>query len=144
MNSRPPAIQWSDKLATGIEEIDSQHHYLINAINEAREALIERRNLGRIEPITKDLLAYAIFHFDTEEELMRNYGYDREAGADAGLHHQEHRDFSARVIAIRDALNEGLPVAAEDLVSFLENWLIGHIMQTDQKLAAFIRRKRGS
>lgn len=143
MTPRPPAIQWSDKLATGVEEIDSQHRYLINAINNAREALIERRDLERIGPLTKDLLAYAIFHFDTEEDLMREYGYDREAGADAAAHHQEHRDFSARVIAIRDALNEGLPVAAEDLVGFLENWLIGHIMQTDQKFGAFVRGKRG-
>lgn len=143
MTSRHPAIHWSDKLATGVEEIDSQHRYLINAINDAREALIERRDLARIGPITKDLLAYAIFHFETEEDLMAEYGYEREAGPDAAAHHQEHRDFSARVIAIRDALNEGLPVAAEDLVGFLENWLIGHIMQTDQKFGAFVRGKRG-
>lgn len=144
MNPHPPAIQWSDRLATGVDEIDSQHRYLINAINAAREALVERHDLGRIEPITKDLLAYAIFHFDTEEDLMHEYAYDREAGADASQHHQEHRDFSARIIAIRDALNEGQPVAPEDLVSFLENWLIGHIMKTDQKLGAFIRGKRGA
>lgn len=142
MTSRHPAIHWSDELATGVEEIDSQHRYLINAINDAREALIEHHDLTRIGPITKDLLAYAIFHFETEEDLMREYGYDREAVPDAAAHHQEHRDFSARVIAIRDALNEGLPVAAEDLIDFLENWLIGHIMQTDQKFGAFARGKR--
>lgn len=143
MKTSHSALRWSDKLATGIDEIDSQHRYLIGAIDEARETLLERRDLSRIGPLTKDLLAYAIFHFETEEDLMRQYGYDREAGADAGQHHQEHRDFSARVIAVRDALAAGQTVAPEILIEFLENWLIGHIMQTDQKLGAFLREKRG-
>lgn len=144
MNHSPITLEWTEKLATGIEEIDSQHRYLISAIKAASEELIEKHDLSRIGQITKDLLAYAIFHFETEEDLMQEYGYSLGAAADAERHHQEHRDFSAKVIAVRDALNAGQPVAPEDLIAFLENWLVGHIMATDQLLGAFIREKRGA
>lgn len=141
MNSPHPIVAWNEALVTGIEEVDQQHRYLIHAINDARIELIEKNNLGKLEQITKDLLAYAIFHFETEEDLMSAHDYATAAAADAERHHREHREFSAKVVAVRDALSAGHEVSADSVLSFLEDWLIKHIMQTDQLLGAFIRQK---
>lgn len=143
MNILDTPLQWTDTLATGVEEIDSQHHYLLHAINQAREELLEANALDRLEPITRELLAYALFHFETEETLMEEYGYPAAEAADAERHCREHRDFSASVLKFREALNREEEVSVEALLQFLEHWLIEHIMQTDQQLGRFIREKRG-
>lgn len=137
-------IEWRAELETGVPEIDRQHRYLVEAINNANLRLRDDPEVDQVEQITKDLLGYAIYHFETEEDLMQQYGYAAAAGADAALHQKQHRDFSASVIAVRDRLREGQPISREELLSFLNGWLLNHIMNTDQKLGAFIRQKRGA
>jgi hemerythrin len=46
------------------------------------------------------------------------------------------------VVAVREGLKSGTPISREDLLSFLNGWLVGHIMNTDKKLAAFILGQR--
>jgi hemerythrin-like metal-binding protein len=134
-------IEWTDKLATGVAEIDRQHRYLVDAINDANYKLTNFPDPKLIEQITKDLLGYAIYHFETEEDLMRQHGYADEQTVDAAVHQKQHRDFSAQVIAVRDTLRSGNQVSIQDLLGFLNSWLVNHIMNTDQLLAAFIRNK---
>jgi hemerythrin len=135
-------IDWNDQLVTGVAEIDKQHRFLVDSINEANGLLMADQDIKLVERITKDLLGYAIYHFETEEELMRQYAYRNEAAGDAELHLRQHRDFSVKVIAVRDALRAGRSISREDLLGFLNSWLINHIMNTDQRLGAFIKGKR--
>ena len=72
-NSEP--IQWSDALLTGVAEIDRQHRILVDTLNEARVKLTVETDDPLFEQITRDLLAYAIYHFNTEEQLMQQFGY---------------------------------------------------------------------
>lgn len=142
MKARYDPIEWNKKLLTGVSEIDSQHKILVDAINEANIRLMEDRDIKLVEQMTKDLLSYAIFHFETEEELMQQYGYDSESGDDAKLHQKQHREFSSQVLAVRNGLRDGKEISREDLLAFLNSWLVSHIMNTDQHLGAFIKRKR--
>jgi len=135
-------IEWNDSLLTGVDEIDRQHRILVNSINEANVRLMEDHDIALIEQITKDLLSYAIYHFETEEDLMREYGYNAESAADNELHLKQHREFSAQVVAVRDGLRDGKSISREDLLAFLNGWLVNHIMNTDQRLGEFIRQKR--
>lgn len=137
-------IEWNEKLLTGVTEIDSQHKILVDAINDANSRLMEDHDIKLVEQITKDLLSYAIFHFETEEDLMQQYGYDGESTEDAQLHQKQHREFSSQVLAVRDGLRDGKEISREDLLAFLNGWLISHIMNTDQRLGAFIKQKRNT
>ena len=137
-------IEWNEKLLTGVTEIDSQHKILVDAINDANSRLMEDHDIKLVEQITKDLLSYAIFHFETEEDLMQQYGYDGESAEDAQLHQKQHREFSSQVLAVRDGLRDGKEISREDLLAFLNGWLISHIMNTDQRLGAFIKQKRNT
>jgi hemerythrin-like metal-binding protein len=136
-------IEWNEKLLTGVTEIDSQHKILVDAINDANSRLMEDHDIKLIEQITKDLLSYAIFHFETEEDLMLQYDYDGESAEEAQLHQKQHREFSTQVLAVRDGLRDGKEISREDLLAFLNGWLISHIMNTDQRLGAFLKQKRG-
>ena len=54
----------------------------------------------------------------------------------------EHRRFSERVVALRKAARMGEPGAKAALLSFLEDWLVNHIMTVDKRLGQFILGKR--
>lgn len=134
-------IEWNESLITGIAEIDRQHRVLVNTLNEANAKLAESLNVAVAEQITKDLLSYAIYHFETEEDLMHDSSYQAASAAEAALHQQQHREFSREVVAVREGLKQGKQIAREELLSFLNNWLINHIQNTDMKLAAHLRKQ---
>ncbi|MDO9138937.1 MAG: bacteriohemerythrin [Methylobacter sp.] len=127
-------IVWDERLVTGIDKIDGQHQILINLFNEANTQLTADNSAEFLEHITRDLLSYALYHFETEEQLMQQYGYVD----DAATHIQQHRSFSAKVVAVRNDIKAGVLISREDLLSFLNRWLIDHIFNTDKRLADFL------
>jgi hemerythrin-like metal-binding protein len=131
-------IEWSDALCTGVDEIDRQHRILVQVLGEAEALLAEERHGRRFEQIFRDLLAYAIYHFETEEELMRRHGYDRAGQAAADAHLAQHRGFSERVVALRAEARHNDRASREALVAFLRDWLVNHITTTDRILGRFI------
>jgi hemerythrin len=135
-------LVWSDSFSIGVVEIDEQHRILVNTLNEANSRLAKDSSAELLEQITRDLLSYALYHFETEEGLMQQYGYSAEAGTDAEIHLQQHRSFSSKVVSIRNELKAGILISREDLLSFLNGWLVNHILNTDKKLGAFIVAKR--
>lgn len=131
-------ILWNDSYLTGIDRIDEQHKVLVNTLNEANARLSSHVTRPLLEQITRDLLSYALYHFETEELLMREYGYAEHSAAEQAQHLQEHRGFSQQVVTLRDGLRDGNLVTREALLAFLNNWLLNHILNTDKKLAAFL------
>jgi len=142
MTASQPLV-WNDSYATGVAEIDEQHMILVHTLNEAGVRLVKDASLESLEQITQDLLSYALYHFETEEELMQKYGYADGPPEEAARHLEQHRAFSAKVVAVREGLKAGTLISPDDLLGFLNNWLVNHILNTDKKLGAFIVAKRG-
>jgi hemerythrin-like metal-binding protein len=139
-----PQLVWNESLMTGVPEIDEQHMILVHTLNQAAEKLSRDAGLEVLEPITRDLLSYALYHFDTEEDLMQHYGYDAAVHEDAKLHLEQHRSFSAKVVTVRENLKLGILIPPNDLIEFLNGWLVNHILNTDKRLASFIIAKRAA
>jgi hemerythrin-like metal-binding protein len=135
----PTAIEWNAALETGVAEIDSQHRFLVDVFNRACTWLHQEGATQRFDEITRDLLGYAIFHFEAEEGLMLQSGYDAD---DTARHLQTHRDFSARLVEARAGLRGDDTAARIALLQFLGDWLAGHIRGTDRQLAAHVLRVR--
>jgi hemerythrin-like metal-binding protein len=144
MASVQQLLAWDESFATGVAEIDEQHMILVHTLNDASTRLADAAGNEQLERITQDLLAYALYHFETEETLMQEYGYEESAAQDAARHLEQHRAFSAKVVAVRDSLKAGNPVAPADLLAFLNQWLVNHILNTDKRLGAFIVAKRAA
>jgi len=144
MASVQELLVWNDSYATGVTEIDEQHMILVHTLNEASERLAIESTAETLGEITQDLLSYALYHFDTEEELMQQYGYQAGSADDAQLHLEQHRSFSSKVVSVREGLKTGVLIAPEALIGFLNDWLVNHIQNTDKRLARFILDKRGS
>ena len=137
-------LSWNDGFATGVAEIDEQHMILVHTLNEAAVKLAVDAHPGQIEQITQDLLAYALYHFETEEALMQEYGYEEDARPDWTLHLEQHRSFSAKVVEVREGIKGGNPITPEELLAFLNSWLVNHILNTDKRLGAFIVSRRSA
>lgn len=135
-------LVWNDSYATGVTEIDEQHMILVHTLNEAGVTLVQNCNQESLEQITQDLLSYALYHFDTEEALMQEYDYPSADGSLDTLHHEQHRAFSAKVVAVREGIKSGNLISADELLGFLNNWLVNHILHTDKHLGAFVSAKR--
>ncbi len=138
----PAPLVWNDSLITGVAEIDEQHHILVHILNEAGEKLSHGASLDDYEAITHELLSYALYHFETEEALMQEYGYAQDEAPDANRHEAEHRSFTQQVLAVREQLKAGILTPPDILMAFLNDWLLRHIMLTDKRLAAFILARR--
>jgi hemerythrin len=135
------SLEWSDALLTGVDEMDQQHRLLVDMVLQARAGLDGRTASALFEQITRDLLAYAIYHFATEERLMRQHDFAAAYPEEARRHVEEHRGFSARVVSLRVQGRSGSPKSSADLVAFLEGWLVNHIMVVDPPLARHIRSR---
>lgn len=128
-------IVWNASLMTGVEVIDEQHKILVNMINEASDRLSEQSGREVLEQIVLDLMGYALYHFDTEEELMIENQYDELA---KNQHFHEHRTFSTTVSELQQDIRQGKLISREDILTFLNHWLINHILHTDQQLGQFL------
>lgn len=137
-------LVWNDTYMTGVKEIDEQHMILVHTLNEAHTTLKKDNKIETLEQITQDLLSYALYHFETEEELMQEYGFQEVSEDNAHEHLEQHRAFSEKVVGIRDGLKTETPIAPEELLDFLQQWLLNHILNTDMKLADFILKARSN
>lgn len=125
----------TDSMKTGVAGIDEEHLILVNMLNMAGEQLTDGSGRMQLEEIIRDLLSYALYHFDNEEELMLESHYPdvlREK------HFQEHRKFSAAVARLQQDLSDGKQVSRDELLGFLKAWLVNHILDTDKQLGEFL------
>ena len=135
------AFVWSDRFASGIDSVDSQHQELFRIINQVGELLVRSDGVtaASSEALIKKLADYARFHFTDEERVMI------EGGLDPGYiesHKKIHQAFTEQVVSMwKDRADMADP--AKTLYGFLSAWLVYHILGEDQKIAHQIKHIRG-
>jgi len=131
-----PLIQWSDDLSVGVREIDAQHKKLIGHINTLHDAMREQKVSDVFGTVLADLAAYSLYHFKTEEEYMKKFGYPGYF-----THKKEHDTFVAKVTGVRKDLSEnGIKRPMETMI-FLRNWLTNHIQKSDKQYTTHFNGK---
>ena len=61
-------IEWNASYITGIDLIDSQHKILINKANKLNNCIQEFNFSNNLKILLDELLEYAFYHFEIEEE----------------------------------------------------------------------------
>ncbi len=120
-------FSWDSSFETGNSMIDQQHLRLVDLINELADALAGQVGDTVPDRIHRQLLDYTRYHFSSEEKLMRASGIDEESFQ---RHRQKHQEF-IRSIDLENATVQRHP---EDLLSYLMDWLISHILDTDREM----------
>ncbi|MDP1526476.1 MAG: bacteriohemerythrin [Rhodocyclaceae bacterium] len=124
-------LTWTNTLSIGIRQIDLQHQELIELINALEAAHASGQRQAALEEVLPKLSAYVLFHFATEEAMM-----PRTLGDHAERHRLQHQVFTERVEALRSMPPERIDLA--ELIAYLKQWLVEHIMKTDRELARLI------
>jgi len=133
------ALQWSDTLASGSSEIDTQHKELFTRVNSLLVA-VDKGTTGREEvaKIVQYLTDYVVFHFGNEEKYMAKYNY-----SSATAHKAQHEQFVRTFLKLKDRLMmEGInPPLAQEVKDLCVDWLVNHIKYSDRALGMYLKMK---
>lgn len=123
-------FQLKKEYLTGIDSIDEQHRKLFEIANHAYELLNDEfipDKYDNIIEVIKELKAYAVQHFADEEAYMESIDYKRRFS-----HKIEHVEFVEKVNGIDlDEIDENQEQIILDLLNFLTDWLVHHILEND-------------
>ncbi len=129
-------IIWNENFSVGVKEIDEQHKHLIHLMNK----LIDMKDVSVDSEVISDALdemtKYADEHFKKEEEYMEEYGYP-----ELETHREQHKDFRKKTVKFcmeAMAYKKSIPV---DILEFLRNWWINHILKTDMGYKEFFNAR---
>ncbi len=126
---------WHEKYATGVRSIDADHRRIF-AIVEGLEARIKAGiNVDEVMGVAHELVLYIGEHFDREELYMRSAGYPN-----LPRHKAAHEDLREVVFGLGRIYDEDpASISPDKLLSFLERWLVQHIVTHDFEMAKFFR-----
>ena len=122
----------------GITKIDQEHDRLFELANQAYALLHDEKLQDKrqdIIHIMSELISYAQTHFSHEEAYMHEIRYaNREA------HIAQHRQFEAKLSEVDFNVLEASTIddqvdVLRDLLNFLGDWLINHIISEDMRFA---------
>ena len=124
---------WNENLSVGIDIIDEHHRYLLDLINDLYEVVINKRGAREVARLIKALDAYAKVHFRSEEMMMEHYKFE-------GIKRQElqHHAFEAKIREFYEELHVNPLVAQFDVLSYLRDWLVHHILVEDTQLRSLV------
>ena len=121
-----PLLTWSSSLATGVSEIDSQHKKLIAIANRLNEAMQTGAGQQTIGNLLDELIEYTASHFGYEDGLMKRHGV-----SGVPNHQEQHAKLVEGVLVHQARFKQGEALGSE-VMSFLRDWLVNHILKTDK------------
>ena len=126
-------VTWNERYSVGIPSIDAQHRRLIDLTNELYSAFLAGEANQVLERILEGVDDYTTSHFTAEEQLMRKHRFPRYA------HHKaEHDKLLAHVKYLREASRTGKAMLTQEVLAFLQHWLLSHIIGIDKKYSAHL------
>ena len=131
-------LQWKEEYEVGVAEIDEQHQKLIDIANRVYELMRNELALDKYDQIVEilqELKEYTVYHFHFEEGLMQKVRYKKRFS-----HKILHQNFLAQVEAVDlSAVDENQDAYLVQIMDFIANWLIEHIVGEDKKVGQSVR-----
>ncbi len=129
-------LKWSDRYSVQIVEIDEQHKKLINLINEMYDAMQDGKGREIIDTVIDEFVDYTVYHFKTEERLLRQHGYPNYDD-----HKEMHDHIAKKARDLKKNLDKGNKPSNIDVMLLMTNWLNTHILEEDRKYVPHIASK---
>ena len=131
-----PLMSWKNEYSVNVALIDQQHKKLIDLLNQMYDALKAQRGKEALKTVLTDLVNYTDGHFQTEERLMQTHRYP---GYES--HKLEHQMLVKKVKDFQKEFVAGGSSVSIEVMSFLRDWLNGHILGTDKQYASHFASK---
>lgn len=125
--------EMKDEYLTGIEFIDNEHRRLFEIANEVYELSVNEfiaDKYDNIKDVLRELREYTKLHFTHEEEYMKSINYKKMFSQII-----EHREFVDKLDELDiDSLDENSDEMISEILEFLTNWLVNHILYNDKQI----------
>jgi hemerythrin len=131
-------IKWKNEYAVDVAEIDEQHRHLIGLINRLGDAMSVNKGCEVVDAVLAELVSYTTYHFDAEERLFLQHGYDEREE-----HRKAHAELAAGVRELSDAARRDDRKRSIEVMLFLSDWLNRHILDEDRKFGEYVKGKGG-
>lgn len=135
-------IKWKPEYSCYDQAIDEQHKKMIDMINEMNELSLYDDHIDRYDNIIEvfsRLKDYTVYHFDHEEKLFDEHGYD---SFNKKIQILEHKSFVNKVIAINlYELDQNQDETIASVLDYLSKWLEHHILDIDMRFGNFLKEK---
>lgn len=126
-------VVWDESYVLGIKEFDQHHQHLVGLLNKIHEHFTSGLPHETLKSVINELIDYATYHFYMEERWMAENSY-----TELAEHKQEHDLFAAKIVEFQVDLSSGSARFSPQIQSFLNDWLINHILTTDMKYKPYI------
>ncbi len=121
-------FKWDEKYSVKVEEIDNQHKRLVELISKLYESINNQSTKEELGGILDELIDYAELHFSTEEKYFKKFDYEN-----TEEHIQEHAKFAKKMTELKEQHSNNEIEISFELIDFLEDWLLDHVVESDQK-----------
>ncbi len=119
---------WKDEYSVKVAEIDEQHKHLFEIINKLFAMVSSTQSKKAINDLISEIVSYKVAHFATEEKYFHQFNFEG-----TKEHEIAHQRFDAKVKELVATHKDDTTALAFELVDFLEDWLVGHLMSLDQQ-----------
>lgn len=130
-------LQWKHEYELGVEDIDLQHHYFLNLINKIAVETSKLNDKQYLDSLINELVAYARFHFISEETMMlhsRYPGYEE--------HHRLHLELIDGLgIEMHNMLSHETQIERDESIIFLKNWFLNHTNGVDRQFTDYLHNR---
>ncbi len=131
-------IVWSDEDRIGIPDIDSDHRNLALLFNELFTACAVGAGGDIIGKAAQAVIALTEKHFVREERFLETAAYP-----DLEAQRREHAILLRQLHSFLTQLTaDGTPGVDVDLLGFLRDWAIRHILGHDRPYISFLTQQR--
>lgn len=143
MPSDSNSADFKKKYTIGIPELDEQHETFFTLLNTitgvARDLYspLDEDEADDLVDVLGEVREYALLHFQTEEDLMREAGYH-------GLEGQEeaHARFISDLTRMEAEVMNGTAIPAIKIRNFVHDWLRDHILELDREFGEFHKKNK--
>jgi hemerythrin-like metal-binding protein len=126
-------IHWNPNLSVGIDFMDADHQQLITLLTELRDVVgTGQMQTPAIEKLD-ELIEFSQQHFRLEERLMRENNY-----REFEQHKALHETLLQEIAELRQRLVSGKTDSGPEIMDFLKDWLIRHILESDKHFGGFL------
>ncbi|NLL77530.1 MAG: hemerythrin family protein [Clostridiales bacterium] len=126
--------EMKDEYLTGIEQIDNEHRVLFEIAEEIYQLCVNEFVPDKYDHITnliQRLKDYSAMHFKNEEDYMESIQYKR-----MFTQKIQHDNFIRKLDNMDlEIVDQNQEQIIKDLLKFVTDWLIEHILETDKRIA---------
>lgn len=127
-------ILWTNDFLIGIDELDYEHHRLIEDINALHRDLLAHADLNKVKTVLGRIHARLQAHFALEESVMIEHDYEEYAD------HKIDHDTLLNEYTERMVNYEKDPTLKnrKSMEQTLRTWLVDHILSDDKQMSRMI------